>query len=56
LKLQGKEIEVTTLPELADKEYQIAIIDAPHVFEKFSEIVKSSDFILVPVKGSLVDR
>jgi len=56
LKLQGKEIEVTTLPELADKEYQIAIVDTPpYIFEEFSEIVKSSDLILVPVKGSLVD-
>ena len=56
MKLQGKEIEVTTLPELADKEYQIAIVDTPpYIFEEFSEIVKSSDLILVPVKGSLVD-
>lgn len=56
LKLQGKEIEVTTLSELSNKEYQIAIVDTPpYIFEKFSSLVKLSDLILVPVKGSLVD-
>lgn len=56
LKLQGKDIEVTTLAELPKKEYQIAIIDTPpYIFEKFKEVVKQSDLILVPIKSSLVD-
>ena len=56
LKLQGKELELTTLGKLSGKEYQIAIIDTPpYIFENFSDVVKQSDLILVPVKSSLVD-
>ena len=56
LKLQGKDIDVITMAEMEEREFQIAIIDTPpYIFENFGELVKQSDLILVPVKGSLVD-